>query len=277
RVCHVLEHGLDALWRSNRALDKARSDVEQLLDEKVQTEPELAAVVNTFFETMPKRYLLSTPPRVLKRHVQAFAASRGGVSVRFTSDASGDYTELTVCAPRRLGALATVAGVVSAHRCNILSAQINTGREGGTLDVFAIQSSSGKAIVASAQARIEGDLHRALRGELNVSELLDQRRSGLPRREVPPVATVVTVDQGSSSRYTILEVKTRDRIGLLWVIARCLLEAQCEIHVSKIATEGIQVIDVFYLTYCSDTSRKLTDAEATSARELLLGALADFE
>ena len=269
RVCHVLENGLDAVWRTNRALDKARGDVEGLLEERG------GEALDAFFSSMPKRYLLSTPPRVLKRHLEAYTEAQGGVSIHFAG-ASGDYTELTVCTSRRSGTLATVAGVVSAHRCNILSAQINTSREGVTLDVFALQSAAGGAIPPSAMSRVEVDLERALRGDLDVSTLLDQRRSGLRGREVPPVATVVTVDQGSSSRYTILEVKTRDRVGLLWVIARCLLDAQCEIHVSKIATEGIQVIDVFYVTHRGD-ARKLTDAEASKARELLLGALADFE
>ena len=58
----------------------------------------------------------------------------------------------------------------------------------------------------------------------------------------------VAVDNQGSDFYTILEVYTPDRLGLLYTITKALFEAEMNIHFAKISTKVDQVVDVFYLT-----------------------------
>jgi [protein-PII] uridylyltransferase len=62
-----------------------------------------------------------------------------------------------------------------------------------------------------------------------------------------------------SSRATIVEVTTRDRVGVLYAITRTLAELGLDISLAKVATEGEKVADVFYVTRGGD---KLTDPDA---------------
>ena len=57
----------------------------------------------------------------------------------------------------------------------------------------------------------------------------------------------VTFDNDGSDIYTILEVDTRDRPGLLYDLTRTLAASHIYIASAVIATYGAQVVDTFYV------------------------------
>ena len=69
--------------------------------------------------------------------------------------------------------------------------------------------------------------------------------------------TRVLTDNSSSDRFTVVDVFTRDRRGLLFTIARVLFEMDLSVSVAKIGTYLDQVVDVFYVT--NQAGEKITD------------------
>ena len=63
----------------------------------------------------------------------------------------------------------------------------------------------------------------------------------------PPVRTEIEVDNDVSSDFSVLDVYTQDRPGVLYAITQTLAEAALDIHLSKVSTEGVRVADVFYV------------------------------
>jgi [protein-PII] uridylyltransferase len=61
------------------------------------------------------------------------------------------------------------------------------------------------------------------------------------------VPTHITFDNEGSDIYTIIEVDTRDRAGLLHDLSRTLSAANVYIANAVIATYGEQVVDTFYV------------------------------
>ena len=59
--------------------------------------------------------------------------------------------------------------------------------------------------------------------------------------------TRLTFDNTGSDIYTIIEVETRDRPGLLYDLARTLTANNISISSAIIATYGEQAVDVFYV------------------------------
>ncbi|HMK66719.1 MAG TPA: ACT domain-containing protein, partial [Thermodesulfobacteriota bacterium] len=57
----------------------------------------------------------------------------------------------------------------------------------------------------------------------------------------------VLFDNHGSDFYTILEIYTQDRLGLLYTITKALSDAELNIHFAKISTKIDQVVDVFYV------------------------------
>ena len=60
--------------------------------------------------------------------------------------------------------------------------------------------------------------------------------------------TVVQVDNEASDDFTIAEVFTEDRIGVLFKITHAMHQLGLSIHVAKISTNVDQVADIFYVT-----------------------------
>ncbi len=83
--------------------------------------------------------------------------------------------------------------------------------------------------------------------------------------------THITFDNDGSDIYTIIEVDTRDRPGLLYDLARTLADANVYIAHAVIATYGEQVVDTFYvkdmfgLKYYSEPKQKSLEAKLRRA------------
>ena len=112
-----------------------------------------------------------------------------------------------------------------------------------------------------------------LAGELDVEELVRRsRRPSILSRRRRAVATTVEIDNRVSREYTVLDVYTGDRVGLLFTITNCLYHLWLEIHLAKINTMVDQVLDVFYVT--DNEGRKIESPERLeSIRRALLQAL----
>ena len=67
-----------------------------------------------------------------------------------------------------------------------------------------------------------------------------------------------------SSRYTVLEIVTDDRTGLLHRISRVISRHGCGIDLVLISTEGHRAIDVFHLR---KGTAKLTDSDQLALTE----------
>ena len=78
----------------------------------------------------------------------------------------------------------------------------------------------------------------------------------------------MNVDNEASDDFTIIEIFTEDRIGVLFTITHSLHGLGLSIHVAKISTNVDQVADVFYVT--DQRGGKIIEAaEVETVREFL--------
>ena len=88
---------------------------------------------------------------------------------------------------------------------------------------------------------------RTLKGEVVARDALKDRDKIKKRERAFRVATSITFDNEGSDIYTIIEVDTRDRPGLLHDLTRTLANNNVYIASAVIATFGEQVVDSFYV------------------------------
>jgi len=68
------------------------------------------------------------------------------------------------------------------------------------------------------------------------------------RKFVRHVPTEVTVDNRTSEQFTVIDVFTQDRVGLLFAITHTLYRLGLLIHLARISTNADQALDVFYVS-----------------------------
>jgi [protein-PII] uridylyltransferase len=88
------------------------------------------------------------------------------------------------------------------------------------------------------------------------------------------VPTEVTVDNRTSEQFTVIDVFTQDRVGLLFAITHTLFSLGLRIHLARISTNADQALDVFYVSD-REGGQKIEDLDRM--RELRAALLAKVE
>jgi len=233
--------------------------------------------IENFLEVMPDRYFLSTPEDDIPAHfelMERFDGEKPEVSVEHFPER--DCTSVVICAQDRPGLFASITGVLTALQLDILNARIFTASDGRILDVFRISHHGRSEVVMGEQkwVKFRLALEGVLDGKIDVENMVSSAKPRLfPQKRAPKVSTVVNVDNDASDDFTIVEIFTEDRIGVLFTIAHSLHRLGLSIHVAKISTNVDQVADVFYVT--DQRGGKITEAaEVEIVREYLRRNLA---
>jgi [protein-PII] uridylyltransferase len=204
-----------------------------------------------FGRSLPARYFLGTDAVSASHHARLLLSARRqplAASMRHRREAG--FTELTLCAKDRLGLLAQFAGVLSAHRIDILRARIASTSDGLAIDVFDVIAPQGRLLDRARWSPARSDLVGVLTGTATVESVLEKRRtSPLLVRPLPSVPTKISIDNRASQQFTVIDVRAQDRVGLLYLIASSLSELGLEIALAKVATEAHRAIDSFYVTH----------------------------
>lgn len=210
-----------------------------------------AAQVRQELRAMPVRLLLSNPPALIAEQVRLLLGlEQSDILLRLTHRPESGYSEYTICAHDMAGLFSRITGVMAANGINILGAQINTSNNGKVLDILQVNSPQGNLVTDAARwDRIEKDMRQVIHGEVQVSKLVAKRKRPtlMTARPAPRFATKVDIDNEVSEEYTVIDILTHDKVGLLYLITSTLAEMGLYIGVSKISTKVDQVADVFYV------------------------------
>lgn len=213
-----------------------------------------AEEVRDHLALLPPRYARALSPRAIVRHtlLTRGAAEEEGVRTRVTPAVGplGDahrYDELDVVAGDHPGLFADVAGVIALHGGSIVQAHAFTRGDGLAVDTFTVEPPEHGG--GAWWLAVEADLAEASAGRFAIRPRVEARAAReatrLARR--PEVATAVTTGPDPSGRVTVVEVRTGDRIGVLYRIASTMAELHLDVVVAKITTLGHEVVDAFYL------------------------------
>jgi len=221
--------------------------------------------LQSFIDEMPDRYFLANPVDVVRRHARISRDRLDGLAtVRVGPGPSEDVEEVVVVSDDRSGLLADLTAVFAAHDLSILTAQLYTRRRKSgdeVFDVFWVKIGDNTPLPARLAEALREDIVHRLTNRVSAQDLIARQSTPPPWsiRPGPDVATHISVDNNASARYTVVDVFTRDRAGLLHEIARTLHELDLTIALSKVNTEGQSVADVFYVS--DEDGKKIHDPE----------------
>ncbi len=219
--------------------------------------------VDSFIDAMPDRYFLSTAEAEIPNHFELMGKYRGKGALHYVEHfPERNCSSVVICTQDRPGLFASITGVLTSLSLDILNARIFTASDGRILDVFRI-SHRGRPELVMAEAKwakFKTVLDNVLEGKADVVRMVEAAKPSLYLlKRAPKVSTVINLDNDASDDFSIVEIFTDDRMGVLFNITHSLHLLGLSIHVAKISTNVDQVADVFYVT--DSSGRKIAGAE----------------
>ncbi len=243
KIYHVLTRSDLAGKKEAGRRERLKNEVRKILKDKLPPERIEAA-----FENISAQYLSVMSANQIARHLVLEEQLGDAVLVWAVRDTNAGFYEVTIVTKDRPGLLASMAGVFTLNSINILGAQVFTRVNGTAIDIFHVDSPPDPIFLEEAWAKVEQDARKVLSGEMEADFRLSSRRPVFKfHRAAPHRPSRVEVDNDVSDFYTVIEVFTYDRLGLLYDLTQTIFKHDLTIHIAKISTKSDQVVDVFYV------------------------------
>jgi len=243
---------------------------------------EWAEEVEAHFEHMPERYLQSYPAGEVTAHIQHlhhFLEKRLREDgdpllpvVQWIARPAQGHSEVWICGWDRTQLLARIAGSFACAQLNILGADAFTRGDGLVFDVFRVCDTGLQAVTDErAVQKVERLLAQSLR-EMDYD--FTPELAGVVSRRHPMLeqeldfSTRITIDNDAHPIYTLVDILTPDRMGLLYHLLRAMGREGVQIALSRIATDKGAATDSFYVT--DSEGQKIRDARGVSALQQVL-------
>ncbi len=240
-TAEALENGAEALNRSNR-----EDEAKRALREALPDWPRADLRVETARHYGPYWQGLATETHAV------FATLLRGISdveirIDLHPDVARDATRACFALADHPGIFSRLAGALALVGANIVDARTYTSKDGYATAVFWIQDAEGHPYEEERLPRLRKMIERTFAGEVVATEAFKDRDKVKKRERQFRVPTNIAFDNDGSDIYTIIEVDTRDRPGLLYDLTRTLAANNIYIASAVIATYGVQVVDTFYV------------------------------
>jgi [protein-PII] uridylyltransferase len=261
-----------SFFRQRRvAREELRKQVAALLPKDFSEE------VEAHFQYMPDYYFQTNPADEIGAHVRLFRGflereAKGLENalvpvVKWVPHERQGHTEVWICTWDRQALLTKIAGSISVAHLNILSADIFTRGDSMALDFFRVCDTKFQAVTDQRDVlAVEKMLKQALSQEdFDFRPLLQKakKRPGFHLSQELDFPTRISIDNGAHPVYTLVDIQTPDRLGLLYYLLRAFADTKVNIVLSRITTEKGAAIDSFYVT--DEEGRKLRDSDHITA------------
>jgi [protein-PII] uridylyltransferase len=211
--------------------------------------------IDEFLDEMPVHYIQSLDRKRVVEDAALIGSYRAGPldasSVAMTIDHDGETSDITLVTQDRPRLMARICGLLAAHDLTILRAQIFTRIDGLIFDRFVVaDAGSGKAMSEDQAEAVVRDIPAVLDGSIDVELLLKEHRDRWRIRDRARMKHPVQVefDLKASDRYSVIEVRAGDHVGLLHDLTGAMADVGVAIHQSFVTTEGERAVDAFYVT-----------------------------
>jgi len=203
--------------------------------------------IDSFLVAMPEQYILYTSAHKVIDHMGMMKRLPDEqLVIQYRHYPEKGYTELTVCAYDAYGMFYRTAGTIAAKNLNILRAQVYTSKSGVMIDTFQVTDPDGNIYAYNeAWESVRSELRKALMSKTRPPE----PGMYISMRQAPVAVTPsVEFDNETSDSFTIIDITARDMVGFLYRVTKTLYDLNLDIGSAKIVTEGVRVMDSFYVT-----------------------------
>ena len=239
-------------------LDNLHKQVNDLIGKTVGE-----TAIQRHFDMMPEQQLVGNTPAFICKQIELIEKlGDKPIAVACFQDTQF-HTQIGICTRDNRGSFHQITGVIAAQKANILSADIETRGDGVVIDTISLSDETTRSgLSAEHRDRVVEALDSIWQGKTDVEAVLQDQEDTCPpstgRRKMP---LEVVFDNGGSDLATIIDIRSQDRVGLLYSISDVFYNLNVDVRIARITTEGFTVMDTFYV-------EDVTEREVTKANRI---------
>ena len=251
-----------------------------------QLPPDFEDEIEAHFDFMPDNYFRASKLSDIVHDLQLFRSFFENASAEkdrpleaaISWEAFEELGHSIVCFATwdRRDLLAKIAGSFSVVPLNILSADIFPREDHSVLAIFRVCDMKQHAVTGIPdRALVENTLQGSLEVEtFEFGPLLEQARRKIHYRRLHELEfpTGIAIDNKAHPAYTLIQIETPDRVGLLYDLLSALGHESVNICLSRISTQKGAAIDTFYVNDAT-TGGKITDSNRIAGLQRRLRAV----
>ena len=209
----------------------------------------LRETIEEIWAHFPQEYFIQHSPEEMLWHIECITKDKNPslplIFVR--QDKARGSTAIFIYGPVQLHQFSMTTACLEKIGVNVVDARIITTSGQYTLDTYLVLEQNQNTIHDSQRLN---EIQHALQQSLTKDSIADitvHRR--LPRQHKHfDVNTEISFSLDKNNQRTIIELTTADRPGLLSRIGKAFRECNVVLQKAKIATIGVRIEDVFYIT-----------------------------
>ena len=208
--------------------------------------------LNSFY--YPVKYIQRNSSKKIVSHIKLLS----GINDKHIFDYSvspnkeANYFEFTVCGRERKNIFSDITGTLSYYDFNIMSADINTRKDGNFIDTFFINhiyKDINSDIEWNKIINVIGQIFNGTLTSMSISDMFNKKMESckIYKKSTPHVSSACDFYNNLSEEFTVIEITALDRKGLLYDISKVFNDFRIDIFESKITTMGNKASDTFYV------------------------------
>lgn len=219
-------------------------------------------------------YLYAFSEEEIAQHINEIKKGQVLSILRNNTD---DFTQVTIITRDEKGLLSKICGSISISDCNIHDASIFTRKDGIIIDTFKITDFiTHKPLTEEHFEILAENITRVLLQNYDLDKAFNEHREKWKRIENQlRVSIDIEIKFEKHPTYSIIDIHTADRIGLLYLITKKLTELDLIIYFAKIGTKLNGAFDSFYVL--DSNYQKISVSKYDELKKEISEALINFE
>lgn len=240
---YALEQGLENPLHKIKQVNRTK----HLTLELLKRHP-VAFDIEGFWATLDENYFMRYSADEIAGHIESIASSEKQKAplIKICQQPARGGTEIFVFIKNQDNIFTATTHLLEQLQLAVFDAKITISTLGYTLYTYIILDKFGKPITEQQQKEVGEQLHHAL-SNVHIPDIKISRPQSR-KQKIFALPTHVNLISDQMGQYSIIEVNTADRIGLLSCIGLVLTQCKVRLHSIKIATYGSRVEDIFFIT-----------------------------
>ncbi len=229
---------------------KKVTDVRKAILKRMRTKID-SEKLEFYLQSISPRYVLSHTDEEIREHFRLIT-NHDDSSLLFVEKEidQGTFSELLIYTLSNPRVMPLVTGVLLALGINIFTIENFMLSDGHVLIKMRVQSVGKDSLRKVGVVDVlRQNLYDVFLGRRHIKDLIIKRKRPqfMQKKPVQKAETEIHIDNDVSGYYTVIDVLTHDRLGLIYDIVNCLVSQGCYVELSKISTKVEQVVDTLYV------------------------------